>query len=192
VDSSCMIEQTGEQWVKDMLAPPPMSLCRAIVGAAWPMPLAYGNTTKDILYLMPDKKSSAIVRDIPKNGRVLLAVAQQDEAWQTRTRVYKETSGAESAHGGPLWELFVRLESHNQSLPVEALVAHVKVFVDHCGQWRATLRPGCTRPVESVLIEYMSPLPIRMLSYDVLAPLEEAARKFELPEGKTLRTVEMR
>ena len=80
---------------------------RAIMALAWPVPCAFSATLQDVLYLMPDKKTSEITKDIPKLGRVLLAGTSGDPVWQQRKVQWSEHAGAES-RTLPCWTLLVK------------------------------------------------------------------------------------
>ena len=185
LDSFALSEEHLPDFLKQVAAPS-LAVFRGILAMAWSLPLAYGCTLDDVLYLFPDLKRTPMLKDIVPMGKLLYSDVVQDELWIERKRVYKDYTGAEAVDGNELWLLFLNTSSFPSPLTFSSVAPHMRLFTQKADLWRRTFRPECCAAVEEKLVRAQAVLLDAGLSVKELEEFEQSLRLSETPPGRKL------
>jgi len=190
VDVFVIPVDTMASWQRSIVEPC-LKICRAILAAAWSLPCAFGATLDDVLYLLPDKRTSPIVKDIPAVGKYLLSSAASDPMWNQRKVIYKEFSGVEATEGNVPWKLYLDLRALAPDAEYSAVEPFFKLFGNAAAKWKTTFRPGNTLPHQEFLYYHGARILKDNLGVNETKVIESAVEQMETPEGKQLHTIVM-
>jgi hypothetical protein len=125
-----------------------LTFFRGCIVACFPVPLAYGSSYEDLRYIVPDRKTTPLTRDILQVGKFLSSSAGTDERWADRKKLYKDWTGAEAAAGAKPFLMLLRTEEWKIDTPVKDMLPIMEEFAELAVDWRRKLRPGCVEPHE--------------------------------------------
>ena len=151
------------------LLTPALRVLRGIVALCSHTPGLHGATLKDAQYLVPEAKSSQLVREIPRFGALLVNIVKSNPVWEERMKEYIVHAGAEAAHGAVIRNLIQQAEvlskragalASSGEYDAEAQLEPEKLsllalYMDQVPNFTATLRPRAAEGLEELLISFM-------------------------------------
>ena len=82
-----VFEEDLEVWAHALYSPM-LKFSRGVLAMCFPVPRCYGSSLQDVLYIMPDKKTTLVNREILKVGRMFVQGAAADEIFPQRKVIY--------------------------------------------------------------------------------------------------------
>ena len=134
---------------------PCAKVMRGVLACRWALPLPYGASLDDVLYILPDKSRTALTQDVERVGKVMASGVREDPLWVEAKRLFKEYTGPESTHGPDCLKMFLELDvlaACPDDVGFDELAPFLTEFAHESPAWVTNLRPGCTEPHEDILV----------------------------------------
>ena len=181
------IEDSLDEWQLEVVSAS-LSTFRFVIAEYWPVPLAYGSSINDVLYILPDSKRAKVVKDVEKIGKWMASTAAADEQLGERKATFKQYSGAEATFGNDAWMFYLDLSSPVMTCTFEKVKECLDVWVKRSLEWTRLFRPGFAAPYETLFTDRINTYFKEDLPAATYADLGQAVAKMQVVNAKRLHT----
>ena len=131
---------------------------RGLVAMLSPVPGLLGSLPSDVKYIFPDEgRSSMIVRDVPKIGKIWVAKMRESAFWSATREACLKKAGKEATSGQPC--LACHLLAQRLGLEKETSYDDrselYEAFAAGAAEWKKCFRKGVTSEVQAVLERFL-------------------------------------
>lgn len=161
LDTDDEFQEAMEEWLLDIVDPV-RKVMKGFLALLSPVPLLGNSRIADVKYLFPeDGKSSLLVRQGGKQGRLIQAKVRESAFLKTKREAYMKKAGVEAQHGQPLLELHQRAaaaataDEGQDATPSNDHEDLYSSFAANAGRWHQTFRRGCTVDLQHNLMKLL-------------------------------------
>ena len=125
-----------------------VKVMRGVLCMASPVPGVAGSDLEDLNYVFPPEgKTSTLMTDVPRIGRILIVKIKQSDALKARATLFNKHYGSQVVHVQKIQEMYKSLTEENENL-----YDLLKGFIEEVPAWQKCLRYGGTHHLQRALL----------------------------------------